>query len=57
MPPPPVPLPEVLTGMGLDLNISEGVNKSPSEDLFKGIVVTRRCGSLKLRLCMDVMRR
>ena len=50
MPPPPVPLPEVPTSVGLGLGISEGVEKSPSEDLFKGIVVTKTTRVVKVEV-------
>jgi hypothetical protein len=50
MPPPPVPLPEVPTGVGLGLGISGGVEKFPSEDLFKGIVVTKTMRVVKVEV-------
>ena len=50
LPPPPVPLPDVPTGVGLGLGVSEGVEKSPSEDLFKGIVVTKTTRVVKVEV-------
>lgn len=37
-------------GMGLGLNISDGVEKSPSEDLFKGIVMTKTMRVVKVEV-------
>lgn len=50
MPPPPVPLPDVPTGVGVGFSVPEAAEKSTSEDLFKGIMVTKTTRVVKVEV-------